>query len=149
MAIYVKFKKPRTINEFLILFYTRREGSGQAYAAYTYYDKNCHREQCNKIRRSFDDLLELVQTYYPSTTPKILISRLLKLKLNNYKYICLTNCSGMSKIRISYFIYADYASNYNKAVSIDKLKSKYSWKDLLDKIGITNEKQYQDYIKNK
>ena len=146
MAIYVNFKKPRTINEFLLTFYTQREGSSQAYAAITYTNKECTYVQCDKIRRSFDDLLEIVQTYYPSTTPELLISRLLKLKIPNYNSIYLINCEGMRKLRISYYN-GGFKSTYSKAILVSKYDSKYSWKELLNMIGITNDEQYENYIK--
>jgi hypothetical protein len=149
MAIYVNFKKPRTINEFLLMFYTQRNNNThQSTAAITYFNNKCTIVQCDKIRRSFDDLLELVQTYYPSTTPKILIGKLLKLKIPEYNSIMLTNCGGMKRIRISYFAHSSYKTNYDNAIGINKLDSKYSWKDLLDMIGIMNEQQYENYINN-
>jgi len=145
MAIYVKFaeeKKPKSIKEFLTKFYTNRTCShnGQAISDVTYFNKNCNIVQSSHIRRSFDDLLELIQTYYPSTTPKILMSNLLKLKLNKYSYIMLTNCSGMKRIRISYFSgYNRHGTDYKEAIKVDKLTSKYSWEDLLHMLNIKND----------
>lgn len=34
----------------------------------TYYDRKCQEEQCDSARRSFGDLLEICQTYFPETT---------------------------------------------------------------------------------
>jgi hypothetical protein len=150
MAIYVKFaeeQKPRSINDFLIKFYTQRPSFEQVYAAFTYNDKECTLIQCDKIRRSFDDLLELVKTYYPSTTEKILISKLLKLKIDGYHSIFLTNCSGMYRVRISYFTTKTNQRSFQSIIGVNQYNSKNSWKELLEMIGITTEEQYLEYIK--
>lgn len=150
MALYVKFaikQRPKTINEFLLLFYTQDTFYNQAHAEYTYYDKSCKKVHCTKIRRSFDDLLELVKTYYPSTTPKILISKLLKLKIPDYPTIYLTSCNEMKKLRISYYKKGLYTKSYESIIITNKYNSKYSWGELLSKININSQKEFDEYIK--
>lgn len=152
MSIYVKFaeeKKPKTINEFLIKFYTNRNIiMGQASADITYSDKKCFITQCDRTRRSFDDLLELTKTYYTSITPKTLMSKLLKLKPHKNSIIYLTNCSGMMKTRISFYIYGYEVRSYENIIIESKYNSKYSWKELFDMLNIKNNEQLKKYIKN-
>lgn len=100
--LYVKFKKPRTVKEFLNKFY--QENPYNSYilmASETYSDKECTKLQCveNKLR-SYDDLFELIKTYYPSYTRKKLTLLLIKSNFNN-KIIggYFGSCAWMNKIR--------------------------------------------------
>lgn len=153
MAIYVKFaeeKKPKSIKEFLLIFYTTkyRNQFQQVYAVETFNDKDCVDLQSNHIRRSFDDMLELVKTYYPSTTPKILMHNLLRLEIP-YHHIYLTNCNDMRRIRISFYknSYGFYA-NYESICNVTQMGSKYSWEHLLNMLNINNNTDLNNYINN-
>lgn len=157
MALYVKFaeeKKPRTIREFLIKYYTNpvdtSKYASQTHAHSTYKDKRCTQLHSRHMRRSFDDLHEIVQTYFPRATPKMVFKRLLKLKHPLYTNLILTNCDGMMRIRIS--LYKDgnnSPSTYYSAVNTAKYNSKYSWKDLFEMVGITNQDEFERYKNEK
>ncbi len=148
MALYVKFKKPRTIKEFLIEFYKNTD-YGCGTAGVTYFDVECTKIHCSKSYRSFDDLLELVQTYYPSTTPKRMIYHLITLKILNPK----TNrmfvphlgvCAGMGRIR--YIPYPDW--NCSSYLTKQMGQSKYTWKELLSLLNIKDIRELKEFVKN-
>jgi hypothetical protein len=146
MAIYVNFEKPETLKEFLSkLFscYYLNVFTTQA----TYFDKEKTQIQCrSKKWRSFDDLLEIVNTYFPEVTPKELIHELLVCQPNGRtNYIpSLRICSTIMRIRIYYHI-EDNLNLYNPFGS-SKLNSKYSWAELLNMLGITTYEEYKDYV---
>lgn len=151
MAIYVKFaeiKKPKTVLEFLKLFYSRQIDNTQARGHYTYSDKECTIIQDQNYWRSFDDLLELVQTYYSSIIPVKLMHYLLvlKIKLTNGRFTKphLGLCNGMDRIR--YIPYQEICTNgdYLKRIMI---KSKYTWSELLKPLDIHSIEDIEKYIK--
>lgn len=155
--LYVKFKKPRTIQQFLYLFYTnkqRNQNLGSPYAnklnaGVIYSDEKCNNTYEGKIfiRRSFDDLFKLVKTYYPSTTKAIMFKHLLKFnpEIKGMKYYPFIGyCSGSRIIK--------YLPHNNIFVT-PCLKSKYdcenTWAELCEMSGI--EPTYESlrkYIKN-
>lgn len=103
--IYVKFKIPDTIEEFLKQFFLGSETTYGNTTVVTYRDKECTRIQCEAGRmRSFDDLLTCVNTYYDKITPKDLFHELITLELKNrnniklsYSFAC---CHTMNRVRI-------------------------------------------------
>ncbi len=136
MALYVKFEKPRTIKEFLIKFYTSKNydySDSSLAASNTYDDPECKILQCERHARSFDELLEIVKTYYPSTTPKILVYHLLTVVYHNRKgnlmYPYLGTCSGMN--RIKYVPYYDKTAVTSAYFTAKMRESKYTWGELL------------------
>lgn len=153
MYLYVKFaqeKKPRTVREFLKKFYHLSDGwCLKGYT--TYSDSECKRSQSSHSYRSFDDLLILVKTYYPSITDKKLIHYLLttdfKLSENIKAYPHLGVCSGMGKIR--FIPYKELNVSYDLDIRKRMLNSKNTWNELLKLIGIKNEYQFKEYIKNR
>ena len=151
MKLYVKFaeeKKPKTVSEFLKLFYSRRIDSFYASGCYTYYDKECKEIQDTHNWRSFDDLLDLIQTYYPSIKPVKLMHYLLVLKIQlpngEFSKPHLGTCGGMGKIR--YIPYIDLNKN-ERDLSTKMGKSKYTWSELLTPLGIVNREDILAYIK--
>ena len=150
MAIYVNFEKPETINEFLIKFYNQRSGYGDnmLYAAITYVDKECTQRQCDKSARSFDELLEILQTYYPSTTPEICMFHLLTVKLKNSNGRIMTPylgvCGGMS--RIKYLPYFDPTQLVDCYFDHKMTLSKYTWRELLALLKIKNLRELKKFI---
>lgn len=149
MALYVKFKKPRTIKEFLIQFYSKDAyGGSYKIADNTYKDVECKQLHCDKAVRSFDDLFELIQTYYPSTTPQILIKHLLTVKIKKSAggilKPYLDYCNGMRIIR--YFPYMFQTSQSSLDQKMDN--SKYTWSELLSLIGIKNLNEYKEFVNN-
>lgn len=152
MALYVKFaqeKKPRTVKLFLKQFYASKKDPYIAYAGVTYIDPECKKRHCDRSYRSFDDLLDMVRTYYPSTTPKRLMHHLLTIKIpiqgkpNEFYTYHLATCGGMGRIR-----YIPYYQHYWDSNQIERrmANSVFTWKELLAKLGITNEKEYREYI---
>lgn len=154
--LYVRFKKPRTIQQFLYLFYTSGErnmnfsyGDSKLNAGIIYSDEKCTTiyENTIYIRRSFDDLFKLIKTYYPSTTKAIMFKHLLKFnpEIKGKKYYPYIGYCGGNKI-IKYLPY------YQIYVEVD-LTKKYdcenSWKELCEMSGI--EPTYESlkkYIEN-
>lgn len=105
MAIYVKFKRQRSVKEFLTLFYSNLNNSNLLTSVETYSDADCTILQCGKNKyRSIDDVLELVQTYYSSFT----IKNLAKL-LHNMIII---------KDDKEYKFYSLYCGNINKTTTL-------------------------------
>ena len=156
MAIYVNFERPRTVKEFLNTFYQEDVyDSYKLVASETYKDKECTILQCNRNRiRSYDDLYELVKTYYPSYTRKKLTLLLIKSNFNN-KIIggYFGSCRDMNKIRyipiIKYGVYnPEFKNKYSLICNTMKLKSKYGWKELFSKVGINSQEDF-DKIRNK
>ncbi len=142
--IYLK-TKPKNLNEII-----KRVCSGER----TYSDKDCIKIQCYKDKlRSFDDLLETSQTYYPLITPKSLLHTLLTTDYKRYKgyfsdysnisirrYPSFHTCSNINRITI-YFI-----ENKPSYTTDGKHNSKYSWKELFDMLNIKNQKDLNDFI---
>lgn len=88
MAIYVKFKKPETLPEFLILLFSH-PGYNYLRNVTTYHDEECTKIQCKAGKnRSIDDVLEIVNTYYPDVKIEELCKVLFNLKIerDNTKY---------------------------------------------------------------
>jgi hypothetical protein len=81
MAIYVNFKRSRSVKEFITLLYSYHNGSYLT-SVETYSDKECTVVQCKKGKyRSIDEILEILQTYYPSLSIKKLIKSLYNTKI--------------------------------------------------------------------
>lgn len=149
MAIYVKFaeeKKPKTVLGFLNLFYSRVIGNYCVLGQFTYHDKECKLIQDNNKYRSFDDLLDLIQTYYPSTKPSKLMHYLLILKIElpggGVSKPHLGFCSQMGRIR-----YIPWFCSHYSGIKKKMTKSKYTWQELLSPLGINNEQEFLEYIK--
>lgn len=151
MALYVKFaqqERPKTVRQFIRKYYSNHVDPYLAKGHDTYFDPECKRIHCTRMYRSFDDLLDLVNTYYPSIKPLKLMHYLLTTKIplqgiNRFAKPHLGTCNGMGRIR---FI------PYNQH-SLDGFKtrmpnSKYTWEELLTPLGITNHAEFEAYIQN-
>jgi hypothetical protein len=89
MAIYVNIKKQRYLKDFLILLYSIHNDNGYLTCIESFKDELCTIKQCKANKyRSIDEILEIVNTYYPSITIKRLAKVLhnLIIKKNNYTY---------------------------------------------------------------
>lgn len=152
MAIYVKFakkKKPRTVLEFLDKFYNKAVYSNTYLrASVTFFDKECKKVQCDRVSRSFDDLLIMINTYYPSIKPLKLMHYLLIFRKNLPTGIqvkpYLGFCGGMQRIKYLPYQQTNYPNDIDRKMS----KSKYTWEELLKPLGIKNRKDFEDYINN-
>ena len=169
MEIYLRdFKKPRSIKEFLYRFFMTQANISKQNCSRcleTYYDKNCTSQQCSLGRlRSYDDLFDLVKTYYPTITDKRLFRLLLTTnyrtvnKAYNSNELCiiepqLYHCSSMRRIRICYTLYPDkrtienmkYLLNYNYIIQLTKYDSKYDWVQLFAILGINSNEDLKEY----
>lgn len=148
MSLYVKFGKQETIEKFLEKFYGII-GSDRRDAVETYFDKECYDIHCQQKRyRSFDDIFELVNTYYPKTDPKTVFHTLLTLDVRDSNkrpvYMHMSNCSTISRIRMLYF-YNEDTCYVGRACS--KYQSKWSWIDLLEMLNLESLQAIQAYVK--
>ena len=104
MKLYVKTIKVK--NEHIVTFLKRCYGD--AYSGWehkfteTFYDEDCTKLQASKSRRSFDDLFDLVKTYYPKASD-VHIAKQIK-KLTTYKSI-------NNKARLN-FLYCPHADRW-------------------------------------
>lgn len=142
MNIYAKLEKPRTLRQLLEQFFTINNGSYVCNVA-TYKDKECTTLQCYQGKyRSFDDVLTFAKTYFPSTTPKKLLSTLLTLKIKDkYDRPCELYMFSCHTIRRINLFYAFAVYQYGTVIIQLKYESKYSWKQLLDMVGIKSQEQ--------
>lgn len=146
--IYTTFGKQKTIKDFLKLLYSDNSRSDVVLPVATYYDEECTKTQCVAGRlRSFDDIYDCINTYYPNTTPKQLIHGLLTLNLkdlyNRQLYLHMYNCRTINRIRLYYTVdevlaYQDYGCS--------KYESKWSWVELLEMLGIKNHSDIINYV---
>lgn len=147
MKIYVNFEPPATVKEFLKKFFSESNYAHQGFSAVeTYFDKECSTIQCEKNKfRSFDDLFDLVNTYY-TVKPEELMHELLTANLKNGNYdvvLHMGNCSSIERIRMCF--YKELAPG--NIFTLEKYNSKWSWGELLNMIGITNKEELIAYIK--
>lgn len=150
MKIYTNFGRQKTLREFLIKLFSS-ESSNYRLNVETYHDEECKSLQCQRNKyRSFDDILDCVNTYYKNITPKCLIHTLLTLNIKNDKgQICCLHigiCSGIKRIRMLYYPYP-LENTYSSEIPCEKYNSKYSWIDLLEMLNITTSKELINYIK--
>lgn len=152
MAIYLKQAQetpPKSINDLIRMLYPVT--SRVTMATTTYKDPGCNYLQCDKSYRSFDDILELVKTYFPEVTEKDVIKKLLSIRIiyndidgEKLLYPNIGTCGTMNRIR---FIYVKLATvnTSNDAYMRSMPDSKYSWKQLLEPLGITNSDTLIEY----
>lgn len=79
MAIYLKLPDNLHLNNIdELLIYGYNNGFVYRFVE-TYADIECKQRECHSARRSFEDLLEICQTYFPETTERDLAKSLYKL----------------------------------------------------------------------
>lgn len=104
MAIYVKIKRQRYLKDFLTLLYSHPK-EGYLTCIESFEDKLCTIKQCKVGKyRSIDELLEIVNTYYPSITFKKLAKVLHSLIIE--------------KDNKKYYFYSLYCSKVNKTTTL-------------------------------
>ena len=133
MALYVKFaeeKKPENIRDFLREFY-KKVVMNVCYGEVTYHNKECTEQQCSRAHRSYDDLAELLKTYFPELTDKDIIHYLLSTKIDNFKPQ-LAVCDSMGRIRYIPYQFMNSNEYLNHKMSL----SKYTWAELLAMINV-------------
>ena len=154
MAIYVKFaeeNKPKTVREFLHKFFSSYKEQYLRNVK-TYSDKECTILQCNSDKyRSFDDIFELVKTYYPTvsigTIFKILLT--LKPKHNDIVYnLFMMSCSGIKKINCLYVKFkGSKVTHYSDIINNASYDSNYTYKELFNMIGVKNQEDLDNILK--
>ena len=141
MKIYVKFKRPRTVLLFLEQLYSRSVSSAIfPCAVFTYLDKECTQLQCNKNWRSYDDIYNLIHTYYPSISHKKLMHYLMILRYDfngRTMYPHFGFCGGMGRLRYMPYI---VQSGYSDATS-----KTYIWTKLFKLLNISSVNDYLNY----
>jgi hypothetical protein len=156
MAIYVKFaekEKPKTVREFLHKFFSCY-GADYLKNVTTYRNKECTHIQCEAGKyRSFDDVFELVKTYYPTVS----IGRIFKIMLtlnptttySNSKFrLHMMSCAGINKINCLYVTFSsDKSRNYNNIITQSQYKSKVTYKELFKMIGVNNQEDLNKILK--
>tara|TARA_R110000851_G_C12938072_1_gene551966 strand:- start:106 stop:639 length:534 start_codon:yes stop_codon:yes gene_type:complete len=146
--LYVKFKRPKTIKQFLTKFYSEVLHVKYRFPIQTYFDKACTKMQCRKhTYRSIDDLFILVKTYYPSATLKKLMKILVQLDLSTKDKqirMIIGSCSGIDNIRI-YF--GPGTVNHYSLTHIRKHSATHSWVELFKMIGVNNKEEYDALYK--
>lgn len=136
--IYVKPENVReNLEEFLKHnFSTNTEYFDKGKFSMTYKDSECTIRECHSARRSFEDLLEISQTYFPETTEAELAKILLNLKSSDFNMRCLYCinihkwvfvCDSEGEKHISQL--------YGKPLD-DKDQGKYSIQDIYNLAGI-------------
>lgn len=144
-----KDKNPKDVKEIITALYKNNYG----YALKTYQDSLCTKVQCEANKsRSFDDIYYLCKSYLPATTVKDVIEVLLNLKINN-KVIYGGSCGGIKKIVINFYSMEDIKrafndETYDKSVGNSQYNSQWNWKELFKMINITNNQQYNEYVKH-
>ena len=154
MAIYVKFaeeSKPKTVRKFLHKFFSSYKEQYLRNVK-TYSNKECTILQCDSDKyRSFDDIFELVKTYYPTVSIGTIFKILLTLKPehNQSTYnLFMMSCSGIKKINCLYVKFkGDKVKNYSDIIQNTSYDSNYTYKELFDMIGVKNQEDLDNILK--
>lgn len=154
MAIYVKFaeeNKPKTVREFLHKFFSSYKDQYLRNVK-TYLDKECTILQCNSDKyRSFDDIFELVKTYYPTVSIGTIFKILLTLKPKHggtVYNLYMMSCSGIQKINCLYVkMKNNNVKDYVYTISQPSYNSNYTYKELFNMIGVKNQTDLDNILK--
>ena len=117
---------------------------------------NVYYNQCTAGKyRSFDDILLICKTYFPSVKVETVFKKLLL--LNNTKSSVLNDslnqrfgyCGDIRRIRYIGNYSTSLEHFYSYAITHTQGESKYSWKDLFKMININNVEELKEfYLKN-
>ena len=130
MAIYVKFKRQRTLKEFLTLLFSY-PSDGYLRNVTTYHDEECTKIQCEAGKnRSIDDILEIVNTYYPSITIKRLCQVLFNLKIKHDHIEYSLHGLRCGTINRSVLLFTPFTCDYHNKNS--KSSSKWTIRELYE-----------------
>jgi hypothetical protein len=154
MKLYVKIKRRTKVKDFIADLFTYgiskdaiKDRVILKVMVPSYYDKKLTKEQCGIVSyRSFDDLLLIVKTYYPSYTAKKLIKLLFSFNIYERTFYMVT-CYGIRKPTCCFY----KVSEKNYVIGDRIIKSKATngdWKDILKLIDITTKKQLQKLVKS-
>lgn len=156
--IYVSFKKPKTVKEFITEFFTKNQYTVSTLKSTTTYKNiECTEIQCKPYKyRSFDDFYKIIKTYYPSYTRKKLMLKLLETKIkynNTYYHFFPVKCSEIDNYTFLYMSENGtmkpktwYNMNINSAWNDHSTKATNTWKELFELVGVYNVEDYGKYI---
>lgn len=146
-----KEKDPKDLSELIktLFSYSNPHDTSYIKNVCTYFDKDCIKLQCYSGRnRSFEDILEIVNTYFKDkySITDIFKELILPIKKNNKIYSpYLISCSDIRRIVIYYY-------NNNRSIrdiyltsSNIRYNSNNSWKELFKMIGINNIEDCKNY----
>ncbi|HEX8586104.1 MAG TPA: hypothetical protein VF680_17060 [Allosphingosinicella sp.] len=147
--IYLKLdKRPWNVKEVIEALYDKDRGYGQLNAVTTYSDKECTIKQCIRNRRSPDDIYYLCKTYFPNVTMKKVMHEILcfdrKDKEGKPFNMQLYNCITMQRLRVIP-MRMDDMQNYVNIVNYTNYQSPWTWKELLDMVGIKSNEDLKNY----
>ena len=119
------------------------------------YNNVCYNQCSANKYRSFDDILLICKTYFPSVKVETVFEKLLL--LNNTKSSVLNDslkqrfayCGDINRIRYIGNYSTSLQNFYRDATTRAQGESKYSWKDLFKMININNVEELKEfYLKN-
>lgn len=130
MAIYVNIERQRTLKEFLTLLYSNKNTNGYLTCIKSFEDELCTIKQCDADKyRSIEEILEIINTYYPSITmkrlAKVLHSLIIEKDNRTYKFYSLY----CSKVNMTTTLFTTMNCNHTNT---QKGNSKYSAKEFYE-----------------
>ena len=153
--IYFKDVEVKNVDDILNKLLINSNNQSSNKPTFYKYD-NVYYQQCSEGRyRSFDDILLICKTYFPSVKVETVFEKLLL--LNNTKNSILDNklnqrfgyCGDIRRIRYIAKYSNSLENFYKDATSRSQGESKYSWKDLFKMININNVEELKEfYLKN-
>jgi hypothetical protein len=146
IKIYLK-TKPKNLLDFLSKFFLMR--NAWTTSVETYFDEECKKVQCKTgIIRSFDDLYTCCLTYFPKTKPETLFKKLITtyIDMGNYNArIYFGRCNTIKRMTCYYM--NGNLNNFKYFINLEQLESKYSYKELFNKLGINSQQDLNEYLK--
>ena len=131
--LYVKFDRPKTVREFIKLFFKG------IYSKDTFWDVECKKRQCTSHRlRSIDDMMILIKTYYPTVTKAKIFEYLISTSIGIigvFKKEGYLNLNYCSTIQRPVFNYSTKNNRSNYSIKTQGKNSNYRWYDLILLIG--------------
>lgn len=146
MAIYLKLDKPpETIKELLINLFTYNNYYSELKGTKTYSDKECKIIQCSQGRyRSVDDIVELVNTYFPNTEDLNIFKEIFNLAIKHNEQVFvpyLVDCNDVQRPTMSLYGNVSLHSGGKNL-----LKSKYNWRTIWESLGFTSEDDVKEHF---
>ncbi len=122
MSLYVNFEPPATLKEFLYKFFSF-ETYDRILSVETYFDEECNNRHCSAGKnRSFDDVYEVVLTYYPETSIVELLNTIflldIKSKSGDKRYFYASICDTINRTIMMF---------YSKALIYNSLQIEHYW----------------------
>jgi len=153
MKIYLKLdKKPKTVRELLKILFSSYFSTQQTHNVATYFDEQCTKTQCTSNRlRSFDDIFDIVHTYFPTVSDKTIFKYLLTLdvksKVGTTSNLHIGSCGGIKRIRVLYYTgTSDNCTSLDRILNQTKYDSKYSMRELFNMINIKTQEEFTALI---